>query len=1125
MRISTRLNLVCCLVLFVVTTGLSQNQKSVVIGPLVSKPNAILILNPENKNQGFLLPQLTSENRLAMAPSSPSEDGLIVFDITEKAFYHWKDSHWTKGFGGNSVDQSISYNAATHKLTLSNGSEVDLSTLQELPSPVGQTGKFLSSDGTTLQWTTVNNLGDITGITTGAGLEGGVNSGDATLSVKTDNTSVSVNGANQLQLSPGGVTPDKMAAGTANTVLATDAAGAVKWITNPAINQDISLTGNSLSITSGSTVNLTNVTASGQVSGLLNNLTIGNNTISTSQLLDGGVQTADLADLSVTNVKIANGDIPSSKLTATGVVNGSYGSATQVAQFSVDAQGRITSAANISLTGLPPTGSAGGDLSGNYPNPYITANAITTSKINDGAVTATKLANTGVVPGSYGTSTQVPQLTVDQQGRITSVIQTMISGIAPSGAAGGDLTGNYPNPTISNNTITSAKIADGTITTLDLNDGAVTDVKVASITPSKLTSGGASVNQILKWNGTNWIPQTDNGSVTSITAGTGLSGGTITATGTINLSNTAVSAGSYGSASQVAQFTVDAQGRITSASQVAISGIAPSGSAGGDLSGSYPNPSIASDAIVTSKIANGAVTSSKLANTSVSPNTYGNTTQVAQLTIDQQGRITNATNVTISGVSPSGTAGGDLTGNFPNPSIANTAGTNIAAAINAIAGLGAISGNKINPTFGNQNVSTGGTLSITGSGTLSVAGASTLIGNVSMNNNLNVTGTTTLASLGGGTNMVIVGPTGVLGKQAIPVVPATGNLTSSTTGVTITGGTNAVTGSGTAVTIQNATATQPGLLTASDFVTFNGKVGTATAPAAGDITGNYNAGFQIAANAVGNAEVSGISASKILPSGATSGQLMVFDGTSWVPQNPTVDNTTIAGSGIPANPFKVKPGSANQVLITNASTNVAWINQSSLNTAIAASGDVTGTLNATTVAKLQGVSVAATAPTDDQVLQYDAATTSWKPTTVAGTATPVAFKAQQSIGQGFFSNIIGAMAWLNELYDDGGNNFNTTTGRFTAPSAGLYHFDVLVTVNNVDKQHQVELRLRSGSGTFTDLQRTYGNTGQDDGDVSVNISTDVKLNAGDQVSVWLELEDNRSTIPGTFTQFSGRKIY
>ena len=71
-----------------------------------------------------------------------------------------------------------------------------------------------------------------------------------------------------------------------------------------------------------------------------------------------------------------------------------------------------------------------------------------------------------------------------------------------------------------------------------------------------------STTTFLRNDGT-WATPSGSGSgtVTSITAGTGLNGGTITTSGTISLAATTVTAGSYTSAN----ITVDAQGRITSA--------------------------------------------------------------------------------------------------------------------------------------------------------------------------------------------------------------------------------------------------------------------------------------------------------------------------------------------------------------------------------------------------------------------------------------------------------------------------------------------------------------------------------------------------------------------------------
>ena len=60
------------------------------------------------------------------------------------------------------------------------------------------------------------------------------------------------------------------------------------------------------------------------------------------------------------------------------------------------------------------------------------------------------------------------------------------------------------------------------------------------------------------------------GTVTSVTAGDGLNGGTITTSGTISLPSTGVTAGTYGTSSALSRFTVDAYGRLTSAQSITI---------------------------------------------------------------------------------------------------------------------------------------------------------------------------------------------------------------------------------------------------------------------------------------------------------------------------------------------------------------------------------------------------------------------------------------------------------------------------------------------------------------------------------------------------------------------------
>jgi hypothetical protein len=119
-----------------------------------------------------------------------------------------------------------------------------------------------------------------------------------------------------------------------------------------------------------------------------------------------------------------------------------------------------------------------------------------------------------------------------------------------------------------------------------------------------------------------------------VLAGTGISGGgQLTGNVTINLANTAVVTGTYGSTSNIPQITVDQQGRITSLSNVAVV-------TGGTVSNVATGTGLTGGPITTT----GTIS---LANTAVTAGSYGGSGEVGSFTVDQQGRLTAAANVTI----------------------------------------------------------------------------------------------------------------------------------------------------------------------------------------------------------------------------------------------------------------------------------------------------------------------------------------------------------------------------------------------------------------------------------------------------------------------------------------------
>jgi hypothetical protein len=291
-----------------------------------------------------------------------------------------------------------------------------------------------------------------------------------------------------------------------------------------------------------------------------------------------------------------------------------------------------------------PSGAAGGDLAGSYPNPTV-GGILGLSLPGIVANSFPKLNGSGAWEFvTYGTGADTPVAGNDAR---------LSNSRAPNGSASGDLSGTYPGPV------------------------------VAGWSGAPLASTTPTTGHLMVANGTQWASVPVSGDLTLASSGAG----TLASVGT---------AGTY------TQVTTDAKGRVTAgATPSTLSGYGITdgmhnyGNAPGLLSGLFsarPSASIAGRIYVSTDTGalyldsgsawslllpslSGDLTTSgttaTLAASGVGAGTFGSATQVAQLTVDAKGRLTAAGNVaitasatTLSGIVPlaNGGTGANLSG-------------------------------------------------------------------------------------------------------------------------------------------------------------------------------------------------------------------------------------------------------------------------------------------------------------------------------------------------------------------------------------------------------------------------------------------------------------------------------
>ena len=379
--------------------------------------------------------------------------------------------------------------------------------------------------------------------------------------------------------------------------------------------------GSNVTVALDADISLTSVTATGTIEG--GSLTDGTATITggaitgaTNITASGAIEFGSLTDGTVT--------VNSFETTLAGTAN-TVPTSDAVKTY-VDAQ---VTAQDLDIAGDSGTGSIDLDT-----QVFTIAGGIGLSSSTSGQTTTVRLDNTAVTAGTYGDATNIPQFTVDQQGRITSASNVAIqTSWTLAGDSGSETVDGGDTATFAGGTnITTTASATDTLT-IDLDD----DVTLAgNITAVNGTFSG------------------------DVTFGSGTGGDisgleTLTAESVVATSNIILGGYEVTDIIDDDSFATANATNIPTAESVKAYVDATATAADLDFQGDSGTGAVDLDSQALDiaggtgmeTLASGQSLTVTLSDTTVTPKTYGSATEIPVLSINQQGQVTSASNASI----------------------------------------------------------------------------------------------------------------------------------------------------------------------------------------------------------------------------------------------------------------------------------------------------------------------------------------------------------------------------------------------------------------------------------------------------------------------------------------------